>query len=796
MSIGSSRQVCQPREERNKAYASACHRVLVNRVLVRGMLFAGLICLALSAASTRAATTAQVDEGIKKAVAFLYSQEANGSWEAGPEPAPDAGISDMNGGQFGGQTAIAVYALLCAGENPGDPHITSAINFLVSHPPHGVYAAAARCLAWSRVEMKPKLRVVAQKDVAFLLKAIKVQGEGRGLFYYALPATETDVKYDHSVSQFALLGLSVLNRLGFEIPGAFWQGTQDAWEDHQYDDGGWSYVFNGQGETGKRTASMTAAGVATLFLTQAALRVRTDCRGSTPTPHIDKGMAWLAAHFELAFDQNAELNNLHFETYTLFAISRVGVASGYRHFGDVDWYQRGGDYLLGSQHPDGSWTGDIPPVSNTSLAVLFFIYGRAPILFGKLEYTLAPRSGKPAAANWDQRPEDLLNFADWMGRRLEQRLNWQIVDLNGPSAEQMHESPILFISGDQELAFDEPQKATLREFVARGGMILGNADCDSATFTKSFIKLGTQLFPSYEFRELPAGHPIYINEQYKLKKHVRVQGLTNGVRELMLLPGYDLSRAFEGRNEETRVDLYQLAADIALYAVDTQLQPKEPRQIVIEDANVPIERSVKVARIQYDGNWDPEPGGWQRLKAVLRNSSKIGIEVQTVKLGNPIPADCKIAHLTGTAKVTLTAAQRQSLLDFIKGGGTLVLDAAGGSAEFAASIEAEIKTMFGSDANTSLALPLPGSSPVYNLPEMKIDVVTYRSIMRTKLTGDVKTPRLRGFEQKGRIVAFYSREDLSHGLLGVPVDGVLGYSPQSATAIMRNIIVYAGFGGR
>ncbi len=794
MSIGISRQVRQPREERETASASAGHRVPVNIGLARGMFFASLICGMLPASAARAATTAQVDEGIKKATAFLYSKEANGNWEAGPEPDPNAGIPDPNGGQFGGQTAIAVYALLCADENPSDPRIVSAINFLVSHPPHGVYAAAARCLVWSRVEMKPKLRVAAQKDVAFLLKATKVQGEARGLFYYDLPTSEVDVRYDHSVSQFALLGLSVLNHLGFEIPGAFWQGTQDAWQDHQYDDGGWSYVFNGDGQTGKRTASMTAAGVATLFLTQSALRLRTDCRGNTPTPNIDKGISWLASHFDLAFDPNAELNNLHFETYALFAISRVGVASGYRHFGDIDWYQRGADYLLGSQLPDGSWSGDIPVVANTSLAMLFFIYGRAPILLGKLEYTLAPLNGKPPAANWDQRPEDLLNFADWMGRRLEQRVNWQVVDLNG-SAEQMHESPVLCISGDQELVFDEPQKATLREFVARGGMILGNADCDSAAFTKNFIKLGTQLFPSYEFRELPANHPIYTNEQYKIKKRLRVQGLSNGVRELLLLPGYDLSRTFEGRNEGTRVDLYQLAANITLYAVDTQLTPKEPRRIVIEDANVPIERSVKVARIQYAGNWDPEPGGWQRLKAVLHNSWKIGMDVQTVKLGDPIPADCKIATLTGTTQLTLTGAQRKSLLDFVNSGGTLALDAAGGSAEFAASAEAELKTMFGSDANATPAVPLPASSPVYNLPGMQIDAVSYRSFTRAKLTGTIKTPRLRGVEQKGRIVAFYSREDLSHGLLGVPVDGLLGYSPESATAIMRNVIVYAAFGG-
>ena len=35
----------------------------------------------------------------------------------------------------------------------------------------------------------------------------------------------------------------------------------------------------------------------------------------------------------------------------------------------------------------------------------------------------------------------------------------------------------------------------------------------------------------------------------------------------------------------------------------------------------------------------------------------------------------------------------------------------------------------------------------------------------------------------------YSREDLSAGLVGQPTDGIFGYAPSSATAIMRNIVI-------
>ena len=42
-----------------------------------------------------------------------------------------------------------------------------------------------------------------------------------------------------------------------------------------------------------------------------------------------------------------------------------------------------------------------------------------------------------------------------------------------------------------------------------------------------------------------------------------------------------------------------------------------------------------------------------------------------------------------------------------------------------------------------------------------------------------------------RVAVFFSREDLSAGLVGNDVDGILGYTPDTATAIMRNVLLYA-----
>jgi len=70
--------------------------------------------------------------------------------------------------------------------------------------------------------------------------------------------------------------------------------------------------------------------------------------------------------------------------------------------------------------------------------------------------------------------------------------------------------------------------------------------------------------------------------------------------------------------------------------------------------------------------------------------------------------------------------------------------------------------------------------------------VSYRSFLHPSLKGDLKSPRLRAWKRNGRIAVIFSREDISGGLVGEPVDGVRGYSPQSATDLMRAILLYTG----
>ena len=120
--------------------------------------------------------------------------------------------------------------------------------------------------------------------------------------------------------------------------------------------------------------------------------------------------------------------------------------------------------------------------------------------------------------------------------------------------------------------------------------------------------------------------------------------------------------------------------------------------------------------------------------------------------------------------------------------GRMVVDSAGGSGQFSQSIEQEFDAIFG-DAAKSLKDSLAGDHPIYKITG-RLDV-EYRPYARRSLTGDLKAGRLRLMELNGKPAIIYSPEDLSAGLVGQAVDGIVGYTPPTAWRLMANIIQYA-----
>jgi hypothetical protein len=140
--------------------------------------------------------------------------------------------------------------------------------------------------------------------------------------------------------------------------------------------------------------------------------------------------------------------------------------------------------------------------------------------------------------------------------------------------------------------------------------------------------------------------------------------------------------------------------------------------------------------------------------------------------------------------VSLTADQRNAIRQFVAGGGTLIVDAAGGAAEFADSIEPELRTLF-PQAGKEGGEIIPPEDPLYTQTFFKIKQVGWRRFALDSVVGNKRFPRIRGIKVGNRVGVYYSRYDLSAGLVGQPVDGITGYDPRTATELMADIILYS-----
>ena len=115
----------------------------------------------------------------------------------------------------------------------------------------------------------------------------------------------------------------------------------------------------------------------------------------------------------------------------------------------------------------------------------------------------------------------------------------------------------------------------------------------------------------------------------------------------------------------------------------------------------------------------------------------------------------------------------------------MLIEAAGGNESFLKPALVLVDKMF--PGQTPQVLP-----PTHRLytTGVQIKSVAYRQ-KTIRRVGRADAPLLLGVSVGGKVRVLISREDISGGLLGSPYSSLDGYRPQSAHAIMRNIVGYA-----
>ncbi|MCZ6836141.1 MAG: DUF4159 domain-containing protein [Planctomycetota bacterium] len=762
-------------------------------------------------------TDEHVQKAIQAIIEELYERKHEEYfWEPGTWP---SGTSKR---QVGGYTALTALALIHAGESYQDPRLRGAIEYLEKFEMIGTYAITLRASLWARLPDKylPNL----EKDVLWLLEAFNAD---TGSWDYSIKFSKS--YWDNSLRQFGALALWEAAKRGGRIPKSVWKRIEEKFIEVQHENGSWNYrpdtMYSG---------SMTAAGLATLFITQDYLHAEESLRVServTPNQKsIDLGMKWLDENFS----SSTNPGKFAYFYYYMYGIERVGLASGIKYFGGHDWFREGSAEIInrlckwdpktrtmiahkkvGGKAHAGSVRTD-----NLGFSLLFLSRGRVPVAINKLRL--------PEMA-WNNRPRDVANLTDFISKNTEQPVNWQIVEL-ADEPEQWLDAPILYVATHQEIAWlktneratrsyvremrdyqhkrssgelppdaappvrsNQPNTDKIKRYLDQGGLLLAMNETNSKQFTRSIEQMGRMMYPRYEWRDLPHDHWAYTIHTPIRRQRPSLRGLSNGVRELIILsPKGDLPRTLQGRDMK-KESHYQTLANLYFYASEMDRQrPRLARHTKHHSGETTTNAKATIVHAMHEDNWNAEPQALESLAFHLAEQRQLDITIVEHSLSkiDAITPRPNLVFVSGVDRHDFNPNEQNAIKRYVEHGGVILFETTGGMGEFTLSSETMATTLFGGAIQSTLRTSIVTGEDLEPAPVLTR--IGYRPYSLLEAFGARETtPRLRCLLVEDQPRVLFSREDFSNALLNQPIWGVSGYTHRSACDLLGNIIQYA-----
>ncbi len=315
-----------------------------------------------------------------------------------------------------GQSCLAAYALIKAGDAPTSPAVQRMVSAVAKRAKSGNYRPGSDGIYGAGVELMlleavdgQKYRTEMEAIVAYLIKHQHSSG--------AWDYVEGFKGGDTSQCQYAMLGFWAAERVGIKVDPKVWdRGAAWLLRTQNNQAGGFAYHPISQAPADLEvTHTMTAAGVGALMMARIHLYPNADdpnkqATAKTPktkfgvletvdlgTPEnpdgtkvqgpndykpivssanllggARKGTAWLARNYTA----NAGRWNL----YYLYTLERMAALLDLKLLGGHDWYREGATDLLRSQAQNGSWKTFSGEVPCTAFGILFLTRATAKIL--------------------------------------------------------------------------------------------------------------------------------------------------------------------------------------------------------------------------------------------------------------------------------------------------------------------------------------------------------------------------------------------------------------------------------
>jgi len=783
------------------------------RSILRLAFTAFLLTMAVSLAGAEARAeldAAAVRNAIDRAIKYLKIQQK-----------PDGGWPAYSQAHAGGASGLCTLALLESGVEVDDPVIERALGYLRKLSPETTYAVSFQTMALCRAGDEQDLALI-RRNVRWLSQNQIREGKPQMHGAWAYPRGSGDA----SNAQMAVLALHEAALRGVEVKDQTWKAALGYWQRAQNPDGSWGYTAQSKAGRG----SMTCAGIASvviaqLHLDQADSRVtggECRCERQADDEIVRKGLEWLGNHFAVTHHPAEDMGANIFHYYYLYGVERVGRMTAQRFFVKSwaragaakrhDWYREGADYLVGSQNRDGSWRKDAAlnrwPHVGTSMSLLFLSKGLRPVLVSKLQ-----RKGN----DWQRLRHDMANLTRYAEQQWKLPLTWQVIDSRTATVEDYAQTPVLFISGEDDMKFDAEQVKTLRDYVENGGFIFADACCGDGDFDESFRELMRRVFPEPELRLQPLDpeHPIWSTDETPNPKYVHpdgrwLEGINFGCRTSVVYSPDNLSCFWElagtlkakryGKEVRAEIEACR-AVGLNVLAYATNRKPRDkmsiPRPVQETEEKHPTDRGhLAVAKLRHAGGCDAAP----RALANLMTSLEGELEIRAARHPKLIAItdeifDYHFLFLHGRHDFRLNDKEVVLLRTFVERGGLIFADSICGSEKFAKAMRREMGRLFPENKME----PIPSTDPILTPAYGGADLSqvqrreAFRDEDRGRLEMQLKEgpPMLEGMVVEDRYGIIFSPLDLSCALELQSSPQCRGYVTDDAKRISINVILYS-----
>jgi hypothetical protein len=195
--------------------------------------------------------------------------------------------------------------------------------------------------------------------------------------------------------------------------------------------------------------------------------------------------------------------------------------------------------------------------------------------------------------DWNRHRHDVAHLTQYVEKRWDQDLTWQIVDLAAATADDLWQSPVLFLSGRDALDVAEAEKEALKTYIELGGFLFAENcstenGCEGDGFDRDFRALMKELFPESKLELLPKEHAIWFAEQRVNPDYLRpLEGIDACCRTGVVYCPENLSCYWElakpQRNSKTKIPkviadeieaCLAIGANVVTYATGRELQKK------------------------------------------------------------------------------------------------------------------------------------------------------------------------------------------------------------------------------